>query len=640
MPEAGSGSRWGQLVERIRDSAIASRLRTWTWAKTKAATGRAFHVFTEWAERLRKLTTSITLVGGVVLGIWIIADLSINEPLLFDDIHVHRDLAARVADGKHLSRRVSVHLDQFTAAVERLRDRKDSALKADTELPNLEIPGAEVSVQAVVQIVRQFLGRQERRIGGEIFLSSVSLAPQTSGHGTADGGPCPADRVRYVVVRLTTNRGELGEPVEAMICLQASDGGKPGEPRLESNTVEALMQLAAMRAYERINPCASAAYYFRNWYRRSLDGREIDPEFRRATMAIGTCLSASGHREAAYAHHMLGRIRQATGRSHEALRFFESAERLHRATHPRWRRWLDEQRVWLIRFDNDLMAHWGSALMDVQRTAMALEKFDEQIQRGTPSALGHIGKGNALIVLAGGDETKLKGAIAAYCRGYSQFRFDAEVRFELANILEKDRRLRGCSKKRTAGDMSYVIELRQKTVDLYPMERRYAFALMRSLREQSDFTGAVSTLNMVLHANRQDDWEAYSELADIYLRDGALHKVTMTYQRARDAYRRLAEQRPHDADARYHAALASLMLADDTEARERANEAIALDPRSAKARLALACAEWRRGDKAAARANLDAARMLDNGEDGLKTVDAVLQACAASIDHLANQGSQ
>jgi tetratricopeptide (TPR) repeat protein len=629
MPDDGSGGRWSRWVKRVRESRLVSWLRGLSWSGVRAGFGSFVRAVPDHSEQLRKLVTSVALVGGIVVGVWIVVELSDNDPLVFDPLYVHADLAGRVPAGDRLALRIGTHFDQFTAVVERLRAEDDVQLARDADLPKLDIPGAEISVQALVQIVRRFIGRREQRIGGDVFLSTTSLAAPSERSDAALPPDCKTGSVEYVVMRLLANRGELVEAAEAPVCVVRGADGKPALASLDVNMVESLLQLAALRAFQQLDPCGSAAYYFHNWYRRSLDGRVLDGNFRRTSQMIGACIVARGPDEAGYAHHLLGRVRQASGRSPEAPSYFDSAERLHLRSRSFVRRALHAARLWRVHLP-DLHAHWGSALLDVKKNEEALARFDFEIRYGSGSPLAYVGKGNALVEMAGNDRQKLAAAVAVYCAGARRHRYDAEIRHVLADVLERHPDLRGCSKKPVATS-DYVLQLRRKAVDLKPTDRKYLLAQGRSLRAAGRLNEAVTAFNAVLHLGQEDSWEAYSELAASYVAMDRRDLRDQTYRRARESQKRLAEQWPMDAQARYRGALAALAVGDDNDARQRADEAVARDPGLSAARLALACAEWRRGNAGAARDQFAQVHASDR-ELSSDSVDPLLRRCVGEIE--------
>jgi tetratricopeptide (TPR) repeat protein len=299
-------------------------------------------------------------------------------------------------------------------------------------------------------------------------------------------------------------------------------------------------------------------------------------------------------------------------------------------------------------------------LLDVDNPRAALWKFFEQVSHQPESTLGYVGMGNALSQLAKKDARMLEPALDIYCSGARRLRLDAEIRHVLADFLEANHRALGRCPERNPdevnvassqgtripiglrGDsaLAYAFRQRLKTVDLMPTEPKYGLALGQSLRRAGDKDGAIAAFDRVLRFSQHLNWQAYGELAATYLAMGRRAEAEETYRRALHALTHLAGQRPFDEEVRAYAALASLQLKDNAEAVRWAREALVREPALQVARFTLACAEWRRGDKVAARAQLAAARMLDNGDDGLKSVDAFLRECVTGIDHLASEGSQ
>jgi tetratricopeptide (TPR) repeat protein len=345
---------------------------------------------------------------------------------------------------------------------------------------------------------------------------------------------------------------------------------------------------------------------------------------------------------AAYSYVMLGRIRQFFFKqTQEAVGYFESAENVHRKTHPEWRRYLHDHDWWWISFPNDFYAHWGAALMDAQEPSKAIEKYVRQIKYNPRSILGYIGLGNALAEMARKttppDERTLKAALEVYCYAALENRFDTEIRYAMADFLERNQGyIEGCPDKSGQEDRSdarkYALVQRQKTVDLMPTEPRYGLTLGRSLRTGGKHQEAIAAFNQVLSFSGQETWDAYAELATTFTALDQDSKVTATYQRAYGALSRAAAQRPFDAEVRYHTALALLRLGEYEEAKRYAADANVLDPSLSDARLALACAEKHLNKADPARSN---ALELKAESEKMASLDESLQACVADMERSA-----
>ncbi len=602
-------ARWSDLVDRIRESRIVSWLRALSWSGALAWSSRLLKSFPDRAEQLRKLVTSVALVGVIIVGIWIVIDLSDHEPLAFDQIHVHPELARRMPSAERLTLQIGGHFESLSAVIERLRETERASLAREADLPKLEILGSGVSFQAVVQVVRRLLGHRELRVGGEIYLSPVAVTPADERAATAMKAACADGEVVNVLVRLTTNRTEMSDAVDLPVCLKA---GLPAEARPVGLTPEALedmLQLAALRALERINPCGAAAYYTTNWHRRGFDGRMLDPEFRRSSALSAACIAVRGPAEAGYAFYLLGRVRQVSGRPGDAVKYYTDAEKLHIRSRSWVRRALHGIGLWRIRLP-DLDVHWGNALMDDKQPREALARYERDLRRGTASAGAFIGKGNALRELAeGGPARALADAIAVYKTGAKRHRFDAELRHVLANALEDDPtpRVTPAAKKQVAEE---VLRYRRKAVDLQPTDRKYLLSLGRSLRKAGDPTTAATVFREVMRLGGDNEWEAYAELAALQAPrqdppdtpppsrgrqpvdppppDGKPDTATPGPP---SPVRPPTPTQAPDARVRYQASLAALAAGQSEEALQRAGAVLAGITRPQEARLALACTE-------------------------------------------------
>ena len=611
MSKFGSlvSARWSDLVDRIRESRIASWLRTLTWSAALAWSSRLLKSFPDRAEQLRKLVTSVALVGVIIVGIWIVIDLSDNEPLAFDQIHVQPELARRMPPAERLTLQIGGHFESLSAAIERLRETEHASLAREADLPKLEILGSGVSFQAVVQVVRRLLGHRELRVGGEMYLSPVAVTPADERAVTAMKAACTDGEVVNVVVRLTTNRSEMADAADLPVCLKAGQSAEARPVGLTAEALEDMLQLAALRALERINPCGAAAYYTTNWHRRGFDGRMLDPDFRRSSALSAACIAVRGPAEAGYAFYLLGRVRQVSGRPGDAVRYYIDAEKLHIRSRSWLRRALHGIGLWRIRLP-DLDVHWGNALMDDKQPREALARYERDLRRGSASAGAYIGKGNALRELGeGGPARALADAIAVYKIGAKRHRFDAELRHVLANALEQDPTPRATSeaKKRAAEE---VLRYRRKAVDLQPTDRKYLLALGRSLREAGDLNAAAAVFREVMRLGGDNEWEAYAELASLQTAraeppgpvpsspgqspidpappDGTRGAVVPGPP---SSSRPPPQTQAPDARVRYQTSLAALATGQSEEALQRASAVLAGITRPQEARLALACTE-------------------------------------------------
>src|SRR5262249_4688916 len=160
---------------------------------------------------------------------WIVIDLSDSEPLVFDKIYVHKDLAKRLASDDRLMAQIGGHFESYAAAIQQLRETERASLARESDLPKLEILGSGVSFQAVVQVVRRLLGHRELRIGGAIYLSKTPGTPVDERIATTLRATCKDEEIINLVVGLTTNRSEAVDAVELPVCLKAgqSDEAEP-----------------------------------------------------------------------------------------------------------------------------------------------------------------------------------------------------------------------------------------------------------------------------------------------------------------------------------------------------------------------------------------------------------------------------
>jgi len=621
MPNGGSGG--GAWLSRIH-TVLAVWLRTAASSGLWAWLGRNLKAFPDRAEQLRKLVTSVALIVAIAVGVWIIVDLSDDEPLAFDQIHVHPDLKNHVPPADRLTQQIGSHFESLAAVIERLRETERASLVRDTDLPKIEILGSGLSFQAVVQVVRRLLGHSELRIGGDIFLSPTSVAPPDARTATVVTAACGDGEVFYVVVRLTTNRGEAADTADLPVCL--AKGEAAGANRSAMLTVEALesmLQLVALRTLERINPCGAAAYYSNNWYRQSYDGRMLDPDFRRSGVLAAACIATRGAAEAGYAFYLLGRVRQVSGKPKEAIAYYADAEKLHRRSRPWWQRVLNGAGLWHIRLP-DLDVHWGNALMDDRRPAEALAKFDRDL-RYAGAAGAYVGKGNALRekANAGGTAVPLAEICEVYRSGGKRYRFDAELRHVLANFVEEEKAW-SCAQATTAMEAQVrVLGWRRKAVDLQPTDRKYLLALGRSLRTSGDRDAAAAAFREVLRLGGDKEWEAYRELASVQSpaeRPGEIAHAPPVASTSQNA-----KQQTLDGPLRYQAALAALAAGASENALRKAGEWLATVTSAQEARLVLACTEQRLAAAGVGRTNAGADRKP------AADIDTVLKACLDEI---------
>ncbi|HKU94569.1 MAG TPA: hypothetical protein VJR58_04805 [Vineibacter sp.] len=561
----------------------------------------------------------MALVAAIALGIWIVVDLSNNEPLIFDQINVHPALKDRVPSAERLTQQTGSQFETLAAVIGQLRETERASLVRDTDLPKIEILGSGVSFQAVVQVIRRLLGHRELRIGGDIFLSPTSVIPPDAGAATAVRAACDGE-VSYVVVRLTTNVSEAADVAELPVCLAKGEGTATlPSAMLSIEALEAMLQRVALRALERINPCGAAAYYTTNWYRRGYDTRMLDPGFERSNAMAAACIATRGEAEAGYAFYQLGRVRGISGKHREAILYYADAEKLHRRSRPWWRRLLHSAGVWSIRLP-DLDVLWGVALMNDKRPGEALARFERALG-GSASAGAYIGKGNALRELLKAHRTD--EALAAICNVYrtggKRHRFSAELRHVLANFVE-DEKAWSCAQAATEEEARIrILGWRRKAVDLQPTERNYLLALGRTLRRVGDRDAAVVAFRDALRFADGNEWEAYAELT------ATLSPPESPPVPPADAMPQIMKQQTLDGPVRYQAALAVLATGASEAALRRASALLATVSRAQEARLVLACAEQRLSATSAG--STDAAA---NRKPGVE-IDTVVKACLDEI---------
>jgi len=645
--------------------------------------------------RLRRLLSSLlTALAWVTHNLWTLGKLAIaflllmiaitafGEPVVVEPVDVPTELKDRVPTGEALSRRIIDQVAVYGRAVEELKAERDTGTPSrNFDLPEIEIPGFGVSLRQAIVVTRHALGIREYRIAGELFVSDSALPREIARAGCRTG---LSDR--YLHLRLRSDHGDELFHGAVRLCTDTGTTSAFLAPQIDQ-----LVAQASLDTYSRLSPCGAAAYYFRNWRELKPNGELLDPDMENAERQIGSCLVQSDEREAGYAYYLQGRIRQTARRPEDALDSFDAAKRLHD------RQFLLRMRDWTNRaltslgfsaipsYLPALHVHWGNSLLD-RRSAdaekrrgyilAAISHYQKALNRDKGIALAYSGLGNALGELARihHDRAFTIAAACVYADGGKEQRFDAELRYNFANLLDGYGELIRSEKEagrswnvmdrwreiarnpqvrqycdgddpmnRGGGDppvdsyraaLDLAARYQRKAADLTPDSERYHTALgfaelklaaaMEGDTADPDGAGerlrhlavAERALRHALALSRGENFEARRGLAVLREASRDSAGVAAEWQKAADFYREQADRRPDDPWLRFHQGRSLQALDNQQAAVAIFQKLVVASPGFAPAHLELA----------------RSLQKLGRGAEALVAYESVLALDAQSLD--------
>ncbi|QQS14290.1 MAG: tetratricopeptide repeat protein [Rhodospirillales bacterium] len=602
-------------------------------------------------DSLRKAIVGAALVLAIGFGVWVIWEAVHSEPIFVEPVHVHKDLDGRLPPGDVMAQRLASHFGEFASAVAEMKAEREMRFGGDRDIPKLEIPGVGLSLQSLVTMARRLLDRREHRVIGDVSLDTAPAAAAASATPAADA--CKSRTTMLLRVR-SDRHGEIVR--ERWEVCAAREGG----PLLvDPDRLDARLKQAALASFERIDPCAAAAYYYKNWWTRDADGKPIDAGLNRASTMVARCIATRGDREAPYGYYLWALIRQAAGNPDEAADHFASSENLQRRAAPFWRRWTGT-----VRYLPALYAHWGNVLMDIAGNAESVgdrarmeaaladarRRYSQALRADRRSALAYNGLGNALLKLRATD-----AAIETYIAGAKANRFDPLVRHSLANALLGRLAADDPAKVDDAGRVALrnAEKNHRKAANLVPDNAYYAASWGASLlllakvedarlaRPGLEAAAIVTTsaararhladaetaFQRALAAAGGEHWAAHEGLAEVAALAGRPGGAPAVYEKALAVYQRSAERRPADPDAKVSVARALLALDRDAEALATELAAAAADPAHVVARYIAACVARRQNRPDDARAAIAEVQRRTPGA----RAEGMLRRCLADL---------
>lgn len=242
-----------------------------------ATTGGAVKSIGDWVFGVAKIAI-VGLAGFIVFQ-------AIKEPaLVIDPIVVTLELAAQGTDGKQLAARIIEDLTSYDYLVHQVwSDKESRALDKPAQLPELQVPGAQVSLRQIVDAIRTVVSR-ERRLSGQLLLVTHGAEPICG-----DGSPA-----RTMQLRLRSDYDTFAYQQARQFC---------AGPGATQDAIAKLMEDASMAVLRATNPCGAAAYYYALWKNQTIPSGQ---RFQVAHRMVDVCMARPGGDDKAFAHQLRG----------------------------------------------------------------------------------------------------------------------------------------------------------------------------------------------------------------------------------------------------------------------------------------------------------------------------------------------
>jgi len=487
---------------------------------------------------LRSFTLTVLLLGSLlgVIGFTIV-ELR-RDVVVIDPIRLPASLRNMGYSEDVAALRLWDAVVQINEATPTVKDRV--ALLPASQRVDFEAPGAGMSMQTIVRMLRRFLDLGETRIAGEFICESTACNPES------------------LALRLRVFRNDRMD-----IIYLPPVGARPGGGTQDNKEIDRYFDTAALELLRYLDPYMVAFYLYQT--------DKVAAE-REALKLIGPL-----NQQLKWGLNLLGLIAADKGDHQSAIDWYRRASTD------------GEGGEFAVAFIN-----WGDALRATGDTDGAIEKYQRAAEIDPEDALAHNNWGIALremgdfdgaiarfthaTTLAPGDVSiyndwgsalfgkgDLDQAIAKFQRATELAPNYAPAHFNWGIVLDKKGDLEG----------AIVKFARAATLDPDDVEALNSWGI--ALRRVGDLDGATAKFKRATeidpeNASAHNNWgSALGTIGDI---EGAITKFT-----------RAAEINPRDANAHFNRALALRMLNRATEAADAFERYLDLEPDAANADL-------------------------------------------------------
>jgi tetratricopeptide (TPR) repeat protein len=277
--------------DRLPDSQESGPRHVETKAGNREAEGQA-HSILSVLDQGRKFILNSVILLALALGISVIGKATVNRGVLIEPISVPKDLAER-----GLTPEAAAHFIVDEMVI--LSDSANTLKRFDMvgtsgpqlEKPKIEVPGTGISIDTIVYYLRDFLGRSDTKISGEIVVDrqAADPPPDKSRNDSTSGKNRDTPSQKYNLRLRIASRGFVYVESES------------------TDDLHVLFKRAAMPLLEQINPYIAGIAYLNQ------------KDFIRATRMAEIELRAGSDDNKMWAMNLLGAIAKDQNRTSAAI---------------------------------------------------------------------------------------------------------------------------------------------------------------------------------------------------------------------------------------------------------------------------------------------------------------------------------
>ena len=256
---------------------------------------------TAWAFSLldysRKLILNTAVLLALALGISVIAKATLNRGVLIEPISVPKELAERGITAEAAAHFIVDEMVLLSDSADTLK-RFDAVGTSGPEFakPKIEVPGTGISIDTIVYYLRDFLGRSDTKITGEIIIDRPKDDPASK---KAKNDPA-------------TDKERQNSLPKFKLRLRIANKGYVHVEAESTDDLRVLFKRAAFPLLEQINPYIAGIAYLRQ--------KDFIPATRMAEIELRTGATENQM----WALNLLGAIARDQNRTGMAIAQFEN----------------------------------------------------------------------------------------------------------------------------------------------------------------------------------------------------------------------------------------------------------------------------------------------------------------------------
>ena len=329
--------------------------KAWAWDKWRccwrgcmaAVRSLGASIAGELGKRLGRMT--LLRIALVVVIAWLALPIVWNNQPVIDVVNVPKALQDEGYSPEVTERRIKDEINQIEDAAETIARKRGVSLPADSDMPDLELPEANVSLQTVVRFVQHVLHIGPRHIVVDITMVSLD----------ADGYP----NARKVPPSIEGSKNSSQDELEVAVYCAEDESDPPMPDRVQSKDLEKALPAIAQDVLSEADPYILAVYVDDHGnhdqavtlYERAI---ELDPKDAYSYNGWGWALSEQGKYADAIA---------------------------------KYRKAIELDPKYVLPYNN-----WGNALAEQGKHDEAIAKYRKAIELDPENAYPYAGWGDAL----------------------------------------------------------------------------------------------------------------------------------------------------------------------------------------------------------------------------------------------------